>query len=245
MLKFFRRIRQKLVEKGNPRKYLVYAAGEVFLVMIGILLALQVNNWNERRKERNTEKMVLAALHSEFSEARDDLEDWKASLEKQRDALNKLITYCGPSRPTISIKSLDTTISKSFTLPTFDPPSATLNDLINSGKIDVISNQQLRGVLSAWNGKLEESKRQEDFQGAFLYNQYAPYIEERIEFPYQPYMARHMSESELFGIDSRDLLQDFRFCNLVKRAFYWNTWVNIEYNKLGREIDRIIELTHN
>ena len=50
MLPFFRRIRQSLLTNGAARKYLFYAAGEVLLVMIGILLALQVNNWNENRK---------------------------------------------------------------------------------------------------------------------------------------------------------------------------------------------------
>ncbi|NET34370.1 MAG: hypothetical protein F6K19_20480 [Cyanothece sp. SIO1E1] len=51
MIKFFRRIRQKLLSKGHIRKYLAYATGEVLLVVIGILIALQINNWNEKRKK--------------------------------------------------------------------------------------------------------------------------------------------------------------------------------------------------
>lgn len=50
MIKFFRSIRKKLIEEDNVRKYLLYAIGEIALVVIGILLALQVNNWNEERK---------------------------------------------------------------------------------------------------------------------------------------------------------------------------------------------------
>jgi len=50
MLKFFRTIRKKLIEEDNVRKYLLYAIGEILLVVIGILIALQVNNWNEERK---------------------------------------------------------------------------------------------------------------------------------------------------------------------------------------------------
>ena len=50
MIKFFRRIRQNLLKKGKVRTYLAYALGEIFLVVIGILLALQINNWNEDRK---------------------------------------------------------------------------------------------------------------------------------------------------------------------------------------------------
>ncbi len=66
MLRFFRQIRQKLIEQENMRKYVWYALGEIFLVVIGILIALQVNNWNEERKNR---QQVLAT----FQEIQNDL----------------------------------------------------------------------------------------------------------------------------------------------------------------------------
>ena len=53
MLQFFRKIRQKLLITGKTTKYVNYALGEIILVVIGILIALQINNWNEIRKERN------------------------------------------------------------------------------------------------------------------------------------------------------------------------------------------------
>jgi hypothetical protein len=48
MLKFFRGIRRKLLEDGSLGKYLIYAIGEILLIMIGIFLALELNNWNEK-----------------------------------------------------------------------------------------------------------------------------------------------------------------------------------------------------
>lgn len=62
MLRFFRTVRRKLLNRGNFRKTLVYALGEVLLVMIGILLALQVNTWNENRKDRILEKNYIERL---------------------------------------------------------------------------------------------------------------------------------------------------------------------------------------
>ena len=67
MLKFFRRIRRKLIDEGNLKRYLIYAIGEVLLVMIGILLALQVNNWNERNKEGNQEEAFLIGVKNDLN----------------------------------------------------------------------------------------------------------------------------------------------------------------------------------
>ncbi|MBK8515356.1 MAG: hypothetical protein IPL55_03425 [Saprospiraceae bacterium] len=55
MIKIFRQIRQTLVISGNSVKYLKYAIGEIILVVIGILIALQINTWNENRKDRISE----------------------------------------------------------------------------------------------------------------------------------------------------------------------------------------------
>ena len=59
MIKFFRKIRQKLLRENKFGKYVLYAIGEIVLVVIGILIAVQINNWNERSKERIKEKEVL------------------------------------------------------------------------------------------------------------------------------------------------------------------------------------------
>lgn len=62
MIKFFRKIRHGLLAENKISKYLIYAIGEIALVVIGILIALQVNNWNEWRKDRIKEKQILEEL---------------------------------------------------------------------------------------------------------------------------------------------------------------------------------------
>ena len=66
MIKFFRRIRFDLMEKNKTGKYFKYAIGEIVLVVIGILIALQINNWNEERKANISENKALLALKNEF-----------------------------------------------------------------------------------------------------------------------------------------------------------------------------------
>ena len=62
MLKFWRRIRRKLINEGNLKRYSFYAIGEILLVVIGILIALQINNWNENRKSTITQRKSLLNL---------------------------------------------------------------------------------------------------------------------------------------------------------------------------------------
>jgi hypothetical protein len=62
MLTFFRKIRKSLIDGSSARKYLLYAIGEIALVVIGILIALQINNWNEWRNDRQSEKEILNDL---------------------------------------------------------------------------------------------------------------------------------------------------------------------------------------
>lgn len=66
MIKLFRKIRQRLLTENKFSKYMIYAMGEVLLVVIGILIALQVNNWNEWRKDRVKEKEILVNLVENF-----------------------------------------------------------------------------------------------------------------------------------------------------------------------------------
>jgi hypothetical protein len=86
MISFFRKIRQKLLQKNQVTRYLVYALGEIALVMIGILLALQVNNWNETRKDKKKEAAFLNQIHSEFT-------DNKAQFERLRTLHSKSLSH--------------------------------------------------------------------------------------------------------------------------------------------------------
>lgn len=70
MIKFFRQIRLDLIEKNKTGKYLKYAIGEIILVVIGILIALQINNWNESRKQAKTEKEFITSLKSDLKQDR-------------------------------------------------------------------------------------------------------------------------------------------------------------------------------
>ena len=99
MIRFFRKIRQQLLIENKISKYLLYAIGEILLVMIGILLALQVNNLNETRKKRILEIQILKELKQGFET---DLTDIQINLKlynSSQESINIIIDYFKNGEP--------------------------------------------------------------------------------------------------------------------------------------------------
>ena len=83
MIKFFRKIRQRLLTENKFIKYLIYAIGEILLVVIGILIALQVNNWNEERKLRALELELLQEYQEELQYNYQELGTFQDNITKR------------------------------------------------------------------------------------------------------------------------------------------------------------------
>jgi hypothetical protein len=90
MIPFFRKIRKKMADDNKPLKYMRYAIGEIVLVVIGILIALQINNWNEDRKENNIENKILVEISNGL---RQDLLDIRSNMSEHRAGLKACEYY--------------------------------------------------------------------------------------------------------------------------------------------------------
>jgi hypothetical protein len=90
MIKFFRKIRHRLLSENKFNKYLLFAVGEITLVMIGILLALQVNNWNEQRKQNQEIENILLKIYSELQIGLNALGDDMLTLQNGYQSTYKI-----------------------------------------------------------------------------------------------------------------------------------------------------------
>ncbi len=104
-MKFFRKIRYDLIRKSNTGKYFKYAIGEILLVVVGILIALQINNWNQARKDDKVLKEYLVKIKNHT------LEDLRIldTLSKYR---TQLANQCKKARTRI----LDKTETRPFSV---------------------------------------------------------------------------------------------------------------------------------
>ena len=151
MIKFFRLIRQQLLSEGKTGKYFKYAIGEIILVVIGILIALGINNWNQNRKTEEQIKQFLISLKSDL---RNDLIEIKAVTETQSMRYNR-ITEAIELSINPDLKKIILNDSIKYYDPgsnfTFFPTVCSYNAANNSGLIDKINNERLkRSILNLY-----------------------------------------------------------------------------------------------
>ena len=150
MIKIFRKIRQKLLSENKFRKYLTYAIGEIILVVIGILIALQINNWNESRKEnklaKNYYNRLLSDLKADKSYANRYIsrvdsslvlyDNYRKSYKKPNLSLAEIIQNLG----TNDVNTLD-----------LEYKTKTIETLINTGDLQIL-NPKIIDVITEYNG---------------------------------------------------------------------------------------------
>lgn len=137
------------MEKNKTWKYLKYAIGEILLVMVGILLALQVNNWNERRKDKAEYVKILKKLQSEFETNKTELDASRHYHEQQYLATVRIEELFNPNHniPSDTITNL---IKQAFIDWKFEPRQSITNSAMASGKIALINNDSLIDNLNTW-----------------------------------------------------------------------------------------------
>ena len=162
MLPFFRKIRYRLARDNRFFTYARYAIGEILLVVIGILIALQVNNFNEERKEGIEEKKILNNLKDEFQENLSNLK-YKDSI-LQVTILNLEIVFQELRNPQMGFNegSIDNILSRALNSPTWIPSEYVLNGLKSSGNLTKLDNERLKRLLYEWSrfySELDETQR--------------------------------------------------------------------------------------
>ena len=149
MIKFFRHIRKQLLTENKFSKYLLYAVGEIVLVVIGILLALQINTWNEGKKNQKEAHKILLQLKHEF-ETNNELID--TCIEFQRRRLKAIERFKDGFEPTknLSADSLKILVSDLGSDWKYEPVKNNIESVISSGKINLIQNDSIKNEIRYW-----------------------------------------------------------------------------------------------
>ncbi len=144
MIKLFRNIRQNLLNEGKTTKYFKYAIGEIVLVVIGILIALSINNWNESRKDSIEEKAVLESLLQNLNAAKKQSETLIAEEDTLKIRLIKLLGI-NANHSKMHANIIPDSIFKStvWDLQSDQPTFNAYNNLKNTNKLSLIKSKKI------------------------------------------------------------------------------------------------------
>lgn len=157
MLKFFRRIRQTLLSENKLSKYLLYAIGEIVLVVIGILIALQINNWNEERKAAIEEKEILQNLYENLTLAGQQSE-YLIDQEKELKLLLIRILGIDSNEESFDQNELSDSIFKraAWDLQSNLPIVNSYFNLKNTNKLGLIKDKEINEKFADFEFRLKE-----------------------------------------------------------------------------------------
>jgi hypothetical protein len=241
--------------ENKTSKYFKYAIGEIILVVIGILIALQINNWNEARKERQQEQELLSQLYSEF---RSNLAQLDQKIELRNNminaALNLLHDIDNPESR--NIDSIYKNLGYTGIAPTFDP---IVNDINSSGRIQLLQNNVLKEKLSRWTSEIIQVTEEEQAWLRYRDNYYRPSLFKH--GAYRNIINRFWNENtfEVFTLDKNnvtefnvgkskssvdldELLEQTPFENHIVQCASYAKITNIQSLSLRNRIIEIIEL---
>ncbi len=235
MIKFFRKIRQNLLMENKTGKYFKYAIGEIVLVVIGILIALQINNWNQQRQNRQKETIILKQIHKDFISNKIQLDSIIINNEKSIEGCLNIIKNLPFKAEKASIDTVTKYVGDIFNVKTFNPSNCSIDALISSSSFEVIRNEELRNLLVSWKDVYNDYTEEEQYARDLQIWELLPYLRKNYDM-YNPYNEVNLK-----------LVSSIEFQNIwvTKLGSHQEILDAIKDEQVEYYINEIIRLTQN
>jgi hypothetical protein len=242
MIKFFRHIRQNLLAEnktGKPAlsagRYFKYAIGEIILVVIGILIALQINNWNENRKQNNRSLEYHQRIYEDLARLTEKGDDLKANADRILTSITKTVSLLESKKELTSEdrKTVDFVMIW-FSRTTYQLPTlSTYEEMKSNGDLNLIYDVKLRNQITDFYNYLEQVEK--------VYDKISMAIEDDYSV-FSRYVRTYVNPKTLaitHDYDFSKMSADEEFINTFSRlATHWRGYayflktVNQESNKI-------------
>jgi hypothetical protein len=258
MLHFFRHIRRSFfplrqegsaghVLPGKVRTYLAYAFGEIILIVVGILLALQISEWNQARKDRAEEQEILSGLKSEFENHHRVLTRGSNLRKNQLSRISQFMSHIKNQEEALSIAELDEALYFVLLAYTWDPSNSVLDALIASGKLELIQDSELRRKLASWDRTVKVVRESHLTIGDFNQSTLWPFLASKgaplargwgfVEKELQKYAAESSAEMQYKNIQG-----DQEIIDMISTNYVFISRSVSEMDRANQTVEEIITL---
>jgi len=228
-----------MLTENKLSKYLIYAIGEIILVVIGILIALQVNNLNEERKLTLQLDKINQNLIQEFEANQNALNTAMRGLDWTKRGGLEILSLIGKSDKELMNTNIDSLIETSLFWPTWKPTNFVLNELKSTGKLSLLENTKIKDLLfeyerqseyvNDWNRRMEKSSQD-----------IIDYIKNNASLRNINHNRISIKKSDL-GFNNVGLYTDIRFENQIDEKVLFSQFLENVYEETDDLINQILE----
>jgi hypothetical protein len=238
-----------MLTENKFSKYLLYAIGEIILVVIGILIALQINNWNEVKKQENEAQTFIIRLSEEVSQNIEVTNREILVEQEQVEKTKSLLEMFSQSQDKISSREIDSLMFAIISSNSINLKMGTLEEGLNTGQVSFLSNSELKKKLYGLPAFFEEIKRLEILESEDINSNMVPYLYDHMNYKNMDNafseFNMNLKPSKFDTIENRELLNSLKFENLMDNRFY-NTNKSLKnYKELLAELMSINVLLSN
>ena len=221
-MKFLGRIRKKALNENKISSYLAYALGEIVLVVIGILLAIQINNYYEDIKIRNTEIIFLGNLRAEMTNNYNNLQEAISYQERSLNANDSLLKIFSDTYTTLSDRKIDSLFAEVQWGWIFNPETSVLSSIKTTNQFHVIRNQKIKDFITTYEELVTDAQEESLIIQNMIINKYVPQVSKFISLQDRLFYVGYkgLSRSK-FKSDYKGLFNDREIESTLAYIYGW------------------------
>jgi len=231
-----------MADDNKPLKYARYAIGEIVLVVIGILIALQVNNWKENRAKIKEQNVILANLNLELN---NNLKNLNTAIEFSETYINSsenlLLSMNNLTTSNFKGERLDSLLSN-FGYSKWKRSNLNIKSLESSGSLNSVENNELKKLIYDWMSQIEDLEILEK-RSDYAFQYYIDYIKKNGSWrEIDKYMLARVKGSQLLPSNDH-LLMSLEFENCVNDLNIFESHKSNMYKTIKEKLVQLIEFT--
>lgn len=238
-MKIFRRFRLYFLENKNLRKYTFYAVGEVLLIVVGILIALRLNNLNEESISRQKEKLYLQEYLTDLKSCNQDLDRTINRTEDRHKYSDSLLYAILNFDAETDLQDINRLLNGTYGWTTFITGDGTVTEILNGGNLPLITNAEIRSSIATWYSDLKRLQIWEVVLREFVQEYYSVLID------YVEPVSQQYDQLSITTAAAERLFSQNKFKNIVNNLKWRNKHLNEMYRQKDKEIDSLIAIINS
>nr|WP_298994993.1 DUF6090 family protein [uncultured Polaribacter sp.] len=227
--------------ENKPSRYFKYAIGEIVLVVIGILIALQINNWNQNRIQQNNELKFLKGIQSEFKLNKDYLTNTSKLNNEALKTGKVIMNLINQDIEKLKLSNTDSLIFKVFEYGGFEISENTVLEVMQVGQLQNLQNEKLKSLILEWSQQKSRVNRTRE-----TLSRKSEYL---IDYLMKRYPIKNIdkygtlawkNDSEI-QVNKYSIFSDLEFENIVDEYLYNLSSYQIRITRIHKVIDGILE----